>query len=121
MYEYQTDSPKLEPDGNYGRTLLKKTFAPQSPLPNQLHNAQNYIPENQEELMSQTFDLHDVIQRYGDQPEVLGLILSSKVEEDRRKAEEARLRQKELEYLILSKRGKLFYLLLLRIIALTLH
>ncbi|KAF1806046.1 hypothetical protein FB192DRAFT_1419173 [Mucor lusitanicus] len=52
--------------------------------------------------MSQTFDLHDVIQRYGDQPEVLGLILSSKVEEDRRKAEEARLRQKELEYLILQ-------------------
>ncbi|OAD01698.1 hypothetical protein MUCCIDRAFT_82096 [Mucor lusitanicus CBS 277.49] len=79
MYEYQTDSPKLEPDGNYGRTLLKKTFAPQSPLPNQLHNAQNYIPENQEELMSQTFDLHDVIQRYGDQPEVLGLILSNAI------------------------------------------
>lgn len=108
MYEYQTTSPKLELDDNYSRTILRKTFAPQSPVPNQLHNMQTYIPENQEELILQTFDLHDVIQRYGDQPEVLGLILSSKVEEDRRKAEEARLRQKELEYLILSKRGKLF-------------
>ncbi|CAO3613703.1 unnamed protein product [Mucor fragilis] len=107
MYEYQTTSPKLELDDNYSRTILRKTFAPQSPVPNQLHNMQTYIPENQEELILQTFDLHDVIQRYGDQPEVLGLILSSKVEEDRRKAEEARLRQKELEYLILSKRDSI--------------
>ncbi|GAN11421.1 hypothetical protein MAM1_0592d10983 [Mucor ambiguus] len=79
MYEYQTGSPKLEFQSNYSKTLLKKTFSPQSPVPNQLHNAQNYIPENQEELISQTFDLHDVIQRYGDQPEVLGLILSNAI------------------------------------------
>ncbi|KAK4510020.1 uncharacterized protein ATC70_006189 [Mucor velutinosus] len=107
MYGYQAGSPKLELESNYSRTLLKKAFASQSPVPYQLHNAQHCIPENQEELISHTFDLHDVIQRYGDQPEVLGLILSSKVEEDRRKAEEARLRQKELEYLILSKRDSI--------------
>ncbi|KAL9537078.1 hypothetical protein MBANPS3_012104 [Mucor bainieri] len=79
MYEYQISSPKLDLDSNYSRTLLKKAFAPHSPVPNQLHNAQNYIPETQEELISQTFDLHDVIQRYGEQPEVLGLILSNAI------------------------------------------
>ncbi|KAL9554082.1 hypothetical protein PS6_003599 [Mucor atramentarius] len=108
MYEYQTQSPKLDLDSNYSNNLFKKAFAPQSPVPNQQHNIQNFISETQEEMLSHTFDLHDVIQKYGDHPEVLSLILSSKVEEDRRKAEEARLRQKELEYLILSKRDSIF-------------
>ncbi|KAG1110573.1 hypothetical protein G6F42_015290 [Rhizopus arrhizus] len=108
MYEYQTESPKLDLDSNYSNNLFKKAFAPPSPVPNQQHNIQNFISETQEEMISHTFDLHDVIQKYGDHPEVLSLILSSKVEEDRRKAEEARLRQKELEYLILSKRDSIF-------------
>ncbi|KAI9473541.1 MAG: hypothetical protein EXX96DRAFT_652342 [Benjaminiella poitrasii] len=50
----------------------------------------------------QVFDLNDVIKKYGDQPELLQLILSSKLEEDRRKAEEAKLRQKELDYYLLD-------------------
>ena len=121
MYEYQTESPKLDLDSNYSNNLFKKAFAPQSPVPNQQHNIQNFISETQEEMLSHTFDLHDVIQKYGDHPEVLSLILSSKVEEDRRKAEEARLRQKELEYLILSKRGKRLNLLDFYSVSLTLH
>ncbi|KAI7904753.1 uncharacterized protein BX663DRAFT_484847 [Cokeromyces recurvatus] len=50
-----------------------------------------------------TFDLTEVINKYGSYPELLQLILSSKVEEDRRKTEEAKLRQKELDYYLLSK------------------
>lgn len=106
MYDYQNDLSKLEIDCNYSQNPFKKAFASQSLIPNQLHNTSNHIPETQEDLIPHKFDLHDVIQKYGDHPEVLSLILSTKVEEDRRKAEEARLRQKELEYFILSKRGK---------------
>jgi hypothetical protein len=51
----------------------------------------------------ETFDLHEIIQRYGNHPDLLELVLSSKLEEDRRKTEEAKLKQKELEYLILKK------------------
>ncbi|CAG8535356.1 254_t:CDS:2 [Paraglomus brasilianum] len=45
------------------------------------------------------FDLHEVIAQFHQQPELLKLILSAKVEEDKRKAEEARLRMKEIEAL----------------------
>lgn len=43
------------------------------------------------------YDLQEVIQQYRSQPELLKLILSSKVEEDKRRAEEAKLRAKELD------------------------
>jgi 7,8-dihydro-6-hydroxymethylpterin-pyrophosphokinase len=45
-------------------------------------------------------NLEKVVQNYGNQPELLELILSSKVEEDRRRAEEAKLRRKEIDYLL---------------------
>lgn len=45
-------------------------------------------------------NLEKVVQTYGSQPELLELILSSKVEEDRRRAEEAKLRRKEIEYML---------------------
>ncbi|ORX59573.1 hypothetical protein DM01DRAFT_1381137 [Hesseltinella vesiculosa] len=41
--------------------------------------------------------LEAVIQQYGDNAELLQLILSSKVQEDRRRTEEARLRAKEID------------------------
>ncbi|KAI8644153.1 hypothetical protein BD408DRAFT_131297 [Parasitella parasitica] len=105
MHNYQKDQLYLESDFNGGGGSLKKTLLPQSPVPTQMNDdSSHYISKSQRDLIPHTFDLNDVIHRYGDHPEVLGLILSSKVEEDRRKAEEARLRQKELEYLILSKR-----------------
>ncbi|KAG0164061.1 hypothetical protein DFQ28_010819 [Apophysomyces sp. BC1034] len=43
------------------------------------------------------YDLQDVIHQYRSQPELLKLILTSKVEEDKRRAEEAKLRAKELD------------------------
>ncbi|KAI7904916.1 uncharacterized protein BX663DRAFT_501025 [Cokeromyces recurvatus] len=50
---------------------------------------------------NETFlNLEKVVQTYVHHPELLELILSSKVEEDRRRAEEAKLRQKEIDYII---------------------
>ena len=43
------------------------------------------------------FDLQDLVQQYKSQPELLKLILQSKVEEDKRRTEEAKLRIKELD------------------------
>ncbi|KAI7864029.1 hypothetical protein BDF14DRAFT_1745091 [Spinellus fusiger] len=48
------------------------------------------------------YDLQDVLVYYQSQPELLTLILQSKVEEDRRRAEEAKLRSKELDLLIIQ-------------------
>ncbi|KAI8079779.1 uncharacterized protein BX664DRAFT_341435 [Halteromyces radiatus] len=44
------------------------------------------------------YELQEVIQQYKAHPELLKLILTSKVEEDKRRAEEAKLRAKELDY-----------------------
>jgi hypothetical protein len=44
------------------------------------------------------YELQNVIQQYQAHPELLKLILTSKVEEDKRRAEEAKLRTKELDY-----------------------
>lgn len=52
----------------------------------------------------QSCDLQDVIFYYQSQPELLRLILLSKVEEDKRRAEEAKLRAKELDLLLLQQR-----------------
>ncbi|KAI7900425.1 uncharacterized protein BX663DRAFT_517510 [Cokeromyces recurvatus] len=60
-------------------------------------NKQKNIKENSTSLIS-VYDLQDVIQQYQSQPELLKLILTSKVEEDKRRAEEARLRAKELDF-----------------------
>ncbi|KAI8342566.1 hypothetical protein BC941DRAFT_413141 [Chlamydoabsidia padenii] len=46
------------------------------------------------------YELHQVIQQYQAHPDLLKLILTSKVEEDKRRAEEAKLRAKELDYYI---------------------
>ncbi|CAM0136465.1 unnamed protein product [Umbelopsis sp. WA50703] len=44
-----------------------------------------------------SFALQDVIRQFRDQPELLQLVLQSKVEEDKRRAEEAKLRAKEID------------------------
>lgn len=49
------------------------------------------------------YDLQEVIQQYQSQPELLKLILTSKVEEDKRRAEEAKLRAKELDLVLQNK------------------
>ncbi|PHZ15643.1 uncharacterized protein RHIMIDRAFT_273113 [Rhizopus microsporus ATCC 52813] len=48
-------------------------------------------------------DLQDIIYSYQSQPELLKLILSSKLEEDKRRAEEAKLRAKELDLLLIQQ------------------
>ncbi|KAI7887327.1 hypothetical protein K492DRAFT_232812 [Lichtheimia hyalospora FSU 10163] len=58
----------------------------------------NNTPPNED--TSTFFNLERVVRQYSEQPELLGLILSSKVEEDRRRTEEARLKQKEIDYLL---------------------
>lgn len=64
-------------------------------------------PYKSEKIMSYyPLSIEKAIQMYGSQPELLGLILSSKVEEDRRKTEEAKLRQKEIDYLLQQKEKK---------------
>jgi hypothetical protein len=50
-----------------------------------------------------SFDLQDVIHQFRTQPELLQLVLNSKVEEDRRRAEEAKLRGKEIDYYLQRK------------------
>ncbi|KAI8367056.1 hypothetical protein BD560DRAFT_331675 [Blakeslea trispora] len=55
---------------------------------------------------AQFLNLERVVQAYGDQPELLELILSSKVEEDRRRAEEAKLRRKEIDYVLHKQQSK---------------
>ncbi|KAG1138541.1 hypothetical protein G6F37_010645 [Rhizopus arrhizus] len=52
------------------------------------------------DLVTPLYDLQEVIQHYRSQPELLKLILTSKVEEDKRRAEEAKLRAKELDLLL---------------------
>lgn len=52
-------------------------------------------------------DLQDVLLYYRSQPELLRLILLSKVEEDKRRTEEAKLRAKELDLLLLQQQQQL--------------
>ncbi|CAO3688977.1 unnamed protein product [Umbelopsis vinacea] len=47
-----------------------------------------------------SYDLQEIISQYQQHPELLKLILSSKVEEDKRRAEEAKLRAKEIDLLL---------------------
>lgn len=55
------------------------------------------MPSIHESTNTPLYDLQEVIQQYQSQPELLKLILTSKVEEDKRRAEEAKLRAKELD------------------------
>jgi hypothetical protein len=57
------------------------------------------------------YDLQEVIQQYQSQPELLKLILTSKVEEDKRRAEEAKLRAKELDLYFQHKEKKSYKML----------
>ncbi|KAI8391288.1 uncharacterized protein BYT42DRAFT_556325 [Radiomyces spectabilis] len=50
------------------------------------------------------YDLQDLVEQYKSQPELLKLILISKVEEDKRRAEEAKLRAKELDVYLHQQR-----------------
>ncbi|KAI9314956.1 hypothetical protein BX666DRAFT_2138980 [Dichotomocladium elegans] len=51
-------------------------------------------------LTSSTGSLETILHHYSQKPELLELILLSKVQEDRRRAEEAKLRSKEIDYIL---------------------
>ncbi|KAI7885093.1 hypothetical protein K492DRAFT_204341 [Lichtheimia hyalospora FSU 10163] len=50
--------------------------------------------------------LEGILQQYSQKPELLELILMSKVQEDRRRAEEAKLRSKEIDYVLQRDRDR---------------
>lgn len=52
-------------------------------------------------------DLHSVIKQYQGNPELLRLILSSKVEEDKRRTEEAKLKTKQLDLYMKTQASQL--------------
>jgi hypothetical protein len=65
------------------------------------------MPQDPFHSMNTTaFDLQEVVCQFRTQPELLQLILNSKVEEDRRKAEEAKLRGKEIDYYLQRKHSR---------------
>ncbi|ORZ07847.1 hypothetical protein BCR42DRAFT_425592 [Absidia repens] len=55
-------------------------------------------PINNTSLSTPLYELQHVFDQYKTHPELLKLILTSKVEEDKRRTEEAKLRSKELDY-----------------------
>ncbi|ORX46713.1 hypothetical protein DM01DRAFT_1339373 [Hesseltinella vesiculosa] len=54
-----------------------------------------------------SYELQDLLVHYHSQPDLLRLILSSKLEEDKRRAEEAKLRSRELDLLLLQQQQQL--------------
>lgn len=69
---------------------------PMLPLPKKHHQ------RLQQSASPSSFSLESVMRQYASQPDLLELILSSKVEEDRRRTEEAKLKRKELDYALIS-------------------
>jgi hypothetical protein len=66
-------------------------------------NAWSYTKPSKNNCNTSFLNLERVIQNYASQPELLELILASKVEEDKRRAEEAKLRRKEIDYMLQKK------------------
>lgn len=73
------------------------TAAYQSPISTVMPHDSFSLPSSASSTAT-SFDLQDVIHQFRTQPDLLQLILNSKVEEDRRRAEEAKLRGKEIDY-----------------------
>ncbi|KAG2237810.1 hypothetical protein INT48_002111 [Thamnidium elegans] len=79
---------------------LIEPFSPQGDVCDLMNKGDR---QNDRNALPSSFDLDKIIHKYGENPDLLQLILSSKVEEDRRRAEEARLKQKELDYIVSDK------------------
>ncbi|CAO3599488.1 unnamed protein product [Absidia cylindrospora] len=62
------------------------------------HDQQEHHSINHTSLSTPLYELQHVFDQYKTHPELLKLILTSKVEEDKRRTEEAKLRSKELDY-----------------------
>ncbi|KAI8581447.1 hypothetical protein K450DRAFT_233134 [Umbelopsis ramanniana AG] len=87
-------------------SFQENSFLPPSPL-QVSHRSVSYenTPDSTLEsiaLAQVSSDLHEVIRSYQSRPDLLKLILRSKVEEDKRRTEEAKLRTKEIDLLLLQ-------------------
>lgn len=82
---------------NYNNTMNSTS----SPAMNNNNNNNTALKSGEQNLVSG--DLQDIIYSYQSQPELLRLILLSKLEEDKRRAEEAKLRAKELDLLLIQQ------------------
>lgn len=77
--------------------MTEHHYATAKPNDSYFSSFNNKMPSIHESTNTPLYDLQEVIQQYQSQPELLKLILTSKVEEDKRRAEEAKLRAKELD------------------------
>ncbi|KAI9262941.1 hypothetical protein EDC94DRAFT_607867 [Helicostylum pulchrum] len=91
---------------------LIEPFSPQGDVCDLMNRGDR---QNDRNALPSSFDLDKIIHKYGENPDLLQLILSSKVEEDRRRAEEARLKQKELDYIV-SDKGNFYNITLVSLI-----
>ncbi|KAI8342779.1 hypothetical protein BC941DRAFT_413809 [Chlamydoabsidia padenii] len=75
--------------------------------PNLTNNSNNSNNNSNNDNNTNSCDLQDIILCYQSQPDLLRLILSSKLEEDKRRAEEAKLKAKELDLLLLQQQQQM--------------
>jgi hypothetical protein len=54
-------------------------------------------------VLSNNFDIQEILSQFGTNPDMLKLILTSKVEEDKRRSEEAKLRLRELDLILMER------------------
>ncbi|KAI7895575.1 uncharacterized protein EV154DRAFT_413289 [Mucor mucedo] len=59
--------------------------------------------QNDRDMSPSSFNLQEIIETYGENSEIFQLILISKVEEDRRRIEEAKLKQKKIDFFVSNK------------------
>lgn len=69
-------------------------------------NPSNKLTDPYKNELNTNNNLQGVISKYQTNPELLKLILASKVEEDRRRAEEAKLKSKELDLYLNQQKDK---------------
>lgn len=89
----------------YDKALKRDQF---QPLNINIHHRRNksmdWVNEqNDEDMSPSSFDLQKIVETYGEDSEIFQLILVSKVEEDRRRIEEAKLKQKKIDFLVSNK------------------
>jgi hypothetical protein len=87
------------------QSMTPTTAAPVSSSPMLNSNKQQQM-QHQEQTPA-SGDLQEIIYSYQSQPDLLRLILLSKLEEDKRRAEEAKLRAKELDLLLMQQQHQL--------------
>ncbi|KAI8089278.1 uncharacterized protein BX664DRAFT_332613 [Halteromyces radiatus] len=94
-----TKVPLYQPDHI---TFLNKEDSLLKGTEHQQQQQQQSVNPNPTSWTPPSFDLQDMLVHYRSQPDLLQLILESKLQEDRRRTEEARLKAKELDLMLLQ-------------------